>query len=77
MQLISVNISEKVLNKIEQIVKEGYYPNRSETIRNMLNSFLEKDFKIKCPYCHSDIHMNKEKLSDEYIEQNHKNKELY
>lgn len=37
MKLISINISEKQEIMIQSFVKLGYYPNRSEAIRNLLN----------------------------------------
>jgi len=54
MQIVSVQIPKSVLNAIDQLVKRGVYPNRSEVIRAALREFLKKelsstDYQRKSP----------------------------
>ncbi len=42
MQLISVNIPRHILEEIDRLVQEGYFPNRSEAIRTALHLLITK-----------------------------------
>lgn len=57
MKLISVNLPQKTLDTIEDYVNKGFFPNRSEAIRQIIFSFTQKKMKIKCPDCEQDIRL--------------------
>ena len=42
MQLISVHIPRHILEEIDRLVQEGYFPNRSEAIRTALHLLIAK-----------------------------------
>ncbi len=42
MQLISVHIPRHILEEIDRLVQEGYFPNRSEAIRTALHLLITK-----------------------------------
>ena len=44
MILISVNILERYLEKLEDLVHAGYYPNRAEAIRVAIRDFIKGEF---------------------------------
>ncbi|MGQ4870254.1 MAG: ribbon-helix-helix domain-containing protein [Candidatus Thorarchaeota archaeon] len=43
MRLIAVHLPEKIVDDIERLVREGHYPNRSETIRIAIRDLLKRE----------------------------------
>lgn len=43
MQLIAVHLPEQIVLDIEELVKNGFYPNRSEAIRNAIRDLLKRE----------------------------------
>ena len=46
MRLITLFVPDYLLKRIDDLVKEKKYPNRSETIRLAIKDLLEKEGKI-------------------------------
>jgi Arc/MetJ-type ribon-helix-helix transcriptional regulator len=50
MSLISVHVPNKMLEELDELVRRGIFPNRSEAIRAALRDLLYKEvFKAKAP----------------------------
>ncbi|ABP50001.1 ribbon-helix-helix domain-containing protein [Pyrobaculum arsenaticum] len=50
MSLISVHVPKKMLEELDELVRRGIFPNRSEAIRAALRDLLYKEvFKTKPP----------------------------
>jgi len=50
MTLISVHVPKKMLEELDELVRRGIFPNRSEAIRAALRDLLYKEvFKAKIP----------------------------
>jgi len=50
MSLISVHVPKKMLEELDELVRRGIFPNRSEAIRAALRDLLYKEvFKAKVP----------------------------
>jgi antitoxin ParD1/3/4 len=50
MSLISVHVPKKMLEELDELVRRGIFPNRSEAIRAALRDLLYKEvFKTKVP----------------------------
>ena len=48
MALISVHVPKKMLEELDELVRRGIFPNRSEAIRAALRDLLYKEvFKVK------------------------------
>ncbi len=43
MRLIAVHLPEKILSDIQRLVDNGFYPNRSEAIRNAIRDLLKNE----------------------------------
>ncbi len=43
MRLIAVHLPEKILSDIQRLVDSGFYPNRSEAIRNAIRDLLKHE----------------------------------
>ena len=43
MRIISVQIPQGLINAMDQLVKRGVYPNRSEVIREAIRELLKKE----------------------------------
>ena len=43
MRIISVQIPQGLINAMDQLVKKGVYPNRSEIIREAIRELLKKE----------------------------------
>jgi Arc/MetJ-type ribon-helix-helix transcriptional regulator len=43
MRLIAVHLPEKLVDDIQRLVNNGFYPNRSETIRIAIRDLLKKE----------------------------------
>jgi antitoxin ParD1/3/4 len=43
MQLIAVHLPEQIVLDIEELVENGFYPNRSEAIRNAIRDLLKRE----------------------------------
>ncbi len=43
MRLIAVHLPERIVDDIEQLVQNGHYPNRSETIRIAIRDLLKRE----------------------------------
>ena len=46
MKLISFWISQHLLNNLDELVKRGYYPNRSEAIRVAIRELIKKELYL-------------------------------
>ncbi|ABL88717.1 transcriptional regulator, CopG family [Pyrobaculum islandicum DSM 4184] len=50
MSLISVHVPKKMLEELDELVRRGIFPNRSEAIRAALRDLLYKEvFKARAP----------------------------
>jgi len=50
MELISVHVPKKMLEELDELVRRGIFPNRSEAIRAALRDLLYKEyFKARPP----------------------------
>ncbi|AJC71083.1 MAG: type II toxin-antitoxin system ParD family antitoxin [Thermococcus sp.] len=47
MRIISVQVPQSYVNAMDQLVKRGLYPNRSEVIRAALREFLKKEMNTE------------------------------
>ena len=50
MKMITVHLPEKYLEALEDLIREGYFPNRAEAIRVAVRDLLKNEtyvFKIK------------------------------
>ncbi|EEB73884.1 ribbon-helix-helix domain-containing protein [Thermococcus sp. AM4] len=47
MRIISVQVPQSFVNAMDQLVRRGVYPNRSEVIRAALREFLKKEMSTK------------------------------
>ncbi len=47
MRIISVQVPQSYVNAMDQLVKRGVYPNRSEVIRAALREFLKKEMNTE------------------------------
>jgi len=47
MKLISLYLQEKYIQLLDQLVREGFYPNRAEAIRLFIKDGLESHGKLK------------------------------
>ncbi|AIU68869.1 transcriptional regulator [Thermococcus eurythermalis] len=43
MRIISVQLPQGLINAMDQLVKKGVYPNRSEVIREAIRELLKKE----------------------------------
>ncbi len=43
MRLIAVHLPEQIVSDIEELVTNGFYPNRSEAIRNAIRDLLKRE----------------------------------
>lgn len=43
MKIISVQLPQGLINAMDQLVKKGVYPNRSEIIREAIRELLKKE----------------------------------
>lgn len=43
MKLITVNLPESYIKELDNLVKEGYYPNRAEAIRLAIKDLLSRE----------------------------------
>lgn len=43
MRLIAVHLPDRILDDIQQLVKNGLYPNRSEAIRIAIRDLLKRE----------------------------------
>ncbi len=46
MRIISVQMPQNLINAMDQLVKRGIYPNRSEIIRAALRDFLKRELQM-------------------------------
>lgn len=44
MKLITVHVPELYIQALDQLVKDGYYPNRAEAIREAIRDLLTLEF---------------------------------
>ncbi|ACS34342.1 ribbon-helix-helix domain-containing protein [Thermococcus gammatolerans] len=47
MRIISVQVPQSFVNAMDQLVRRGVYPNRSEVIRAALREFLKKEMSTE------------------------------
>ncbi len=47
MRIISVQVPQSYVNAMDQLVRRGLYPNRSEVIRAALREFLKKEMNTE------------------------------
>ena len=45
MELISVHIPKQILEELDELVRQGVFPSRSETIRTAIRMLLAKELK--------------------------------
>jgi len=43
MRIVSVQLPQSIINGIDELVRRGSYPNRSEVIRSALREFLRRE----------------------------------
>ncbi|NPA47800.1 MAG: type II toxin-antitoxin system ParD family antitoxin [Thermococci archaeon] len=43
MRIVSVQLPQNIINGIDELVRRGSYPNRSEVIRSALREFLRRE----------------------------------
>ncbi len=43
MRIVSVQLPQSIINGIDELVRRGAYPNRSEVIRSALREFLRRE----------------------------------
>ncbi|ASJ02326.1 transcriptional regulator [Thermococcus profundus] len=49
MRIISVQVPQSFINAMDQLVRRGIYPSRSEIIRTALREFLKREMNIELP----------------------------
>ncbi|MDV3103310.1 MULTISPECIES: ribbon-helix-helix domain-containing protein [Thermococcus] len=49
MRIISVQLPQSYINAMDQLVRRGLYPNRSEVIRTALREFLKRELNSEIP----------------------------
>lgn len=49
MRIISVQVPQSFVNAMDQLVKRGIYPNRSEIIRTALRELLKREMNLELP----------------------------
>ncbi|ASJ00354.1 ribbon-helix-helix domain-containing protein [Thermococcus gorgonarius] len=49
MRIISVQLPQSYINAMDQLVRRGLYPNRSEVIRTAIREFLKRELYSEIP----------------------------
>ncbi|NJF26000.1 ribbon-helix-helix domain-containing protein [Thermococcus sp. Bubb.Bath] len=47
MRIVSVQLPQSFVNAMDQLVRRGVYPNRSEVIRTAIREFLKKEMHFE------------------------------
>lgn len=46
LQIVTINLPNQYLDSIETLVNLGFFPSRSEAVRQALKEFLEREYKF-------------------------------